>query len=72
MLIIKINYEDSWREMVIEPCDLQFDLHLFLQTATAIGKTKSRDLFRPIAVAACKKKWRSNCMSKSSIVGILV
>ena len=38
----------------IEPFDLYFDLHLFLQKATVIGYNKSRDLIYLIAVAACK------------------
>ena len=47
----------------IEP----FDLHLFLQAATAIGKHKSRDLFELKTVAACKNKCTSNYSSKGSI-----
>ena len=38
-----------------------------LQVATVIGWNKSRDLFQPISVAACKNKWRSNYKSKGSI-----
>ena len=30
---------------LIEPSDLKFDVHLFLQVATVIGWNKSRDLF---------------------------
>ena len=29
----------------IEHFDMQFDIHLLLQTATAIGRNKARDLF---------------------------
>ena len=40
----------------IDAFGIQFDLHLFLQTATVIDQNKSRDSFYPIAVAACKNK----------------
>ena len=43
------------------------DLQLFLQAATVIDQSKSRDLFYPITVAACKSKWRSNNKSKACI-----
>ena len=52
---------------LMEPFDMQFDIHLFLQTVTVIGRNKSRDSFYPISVAACKNKWISNYKSKGSI-----
>ena len=33
------------QQIPIEPFDLQFGLHLFLQAATVIGRNKPRDLF---------------------------
>ena len=51
----------------MEPFDLYFDLHLFLEAATVFDWNKSRDLFQPITVAACKNKYRSNYKSKGSI-----
>ena len=41
----------------INPLDMQFDVHLFLATKTAIAWNKSRDLFQPITVAITKKKY---------------
>ena len=51
-------------EMPIEPFYLEFDVNLFLQEITGIGQNKTRDLFYPIIVAACKNKWKSNYKSK--------
>ena len=42
--------------VTIEPFDLQFNHHLFLQAATAIGRNKSCDLFKPITVVICTNK----------------
>jgi len=42
--------------MTIEPFDMKFDVHLFLETIIVIGEKKSRDLFQPLAVAVCKNK----------------
>ena len=52
---------------LIDPFDLQFDLHLFSLTVSTIGRNKSRDLLHPISVYVSENKWRSNCKSKGSI-----
>ena len=36
--------------------DVQFDIYLFLQTATVIGQNKPPDLFQPITVAVGDNK----------------
>ena len=50
-----------------DPFDTQFDHNLVLQTAAAIGRNKSRDLFQPITVEVDENKWKSNNMSKGYI-----
>ena len=52
----------------IDPFDTHIAAHLFLPAETKIGSNKSRDLFRPIAVASCMNKLISICMSKWSIL----
>ena len=39
--------------IIIDPFDIQIDVHLFFPAETEIGSNKSRDLFRPIAIATC-------------------
>ena len=51
----------------IEPFDLYFELRLFLQAATDIGRNKSPDLVYPLTVVVYKNKWRTNFNSNGSI-----
>ena len=39
MVFLQYKFND-----VIDPFDMQFDVHLFLQAATAIGRNKARVL----------------------------
>ena len=55
-----------------EAFDTHIDLHLFLQTTTAIVRNISRDLFWPIVVSVCKNKWGLICVSKWSMYGNIV
>ena len=34
---LNISYETAKQNLSIEPLDLEFDVHLFLQTTTVIG-----------------------------------
>ena len=54
--------------VLIETFDKHIDLYLFLQTATAIGRNISRDLFWPMAVFVYIYKWGSICVSRGSNV----
>ena len=65
--IFKSPASKVFRTLCIDPFDTQIDVHLFLPAETKIGWDKPRDLFRPIAVTVCNKKWRSNYTSEASI-----
>ena len=54
----------------IEPFDKQFAVHLSLATETAIGRNKSRDLFRPVSVAIGKKPMNIELLVKRLYLSI--
>ena len=56
-----------WAASLIDTFVTQIDLHFFLQTDTAIGRNKSRDLFWPMTVSVSENKWGLICVSKGSI-----
>ena len=52
---MNVDYLTWFDVKQIDPFDTKFDLHLFLQATTVIGRNKSRDLISSITVAALQK-----------------